>query len=49
MDSEKKPSEPDTKDILPLPEKPITDLEADDVAGGRAGPGTQTEDDIYVG
>lgn len=49
MESEKKPAKPDTKDAKPLPEKPISDKDAEAVAGGLTGPGTQTEDDIYVG
>ena len=49
MESEKKPATPDPKDAKPLPEKPITDKDAAEVTGGLTGPGTQTEDDVYVG
>lgn len=49
MESPKKPAKPDAGSAKPLAEKPITDKDAETVTGGLAGPGTQTEDDVYVG
>ena len=38
------------KEKLPdLPQQPVTEKTAGDVKGGAMGPGTQTEDDVYVG
>ena len=42
-------SNPATKKITDLPAKKLTKDEEDKTKGGRRGPGTQTEDDVYVG
>jgi hypothetical protein len=49
METPKNPSTLDAKAVESLPEKPLTNKDADSIKGGAMGPGTQTEDDIYVG
>lgn len=46
MDEKQEPPKPAVPD---LPAKPVQEASASDVKGGVMGPGTQTEDDIYVG
>jgi hypothetical protein len=46
MDKKQEPKKPAVQD---LPVKPLDENSAKDVKGGVMGPGTQTEDDIYVG
>jgi len=41
--------QPATKKITDLPAKKLTRDEEDKTKGGRAGPGTQTEDEVYIG
>lgn len=48
-DPGKKSDHPDTRKITDLPAKKVTPDQADKTKGGRMGPGTQTEDDVYVG
>jgi hypothetical protein len=48
-----KPIEPSTQpaadDIEDLPPKEVSPQDEENTKGGRRGPGTQTEDDVYVG
>ena len=48
-----KPLEPNTQpkveQIEDLPPKDVSSQDEENTKGGRRGPGTQTEDDIYVG
>jgi hypothetical protein len=46
MDKKQEPQKPAVPD---LPVKPLKESSADQVKGGRMGPGTQTEDEVYVG
>lgn len=48
-DPGKKSDQPATKKMADLPAKKVTPDQEGNTKGGRAGPGTQTEDDIYVG
>jgi len=48
-----KPTEPSATpkadQIKDLPPKKLTPQDEENTKGGRRGPGTQTEDDVYVG
>jgi hypothetical protein len=48
-----KPNDPNTQtkadEIKDLPPKEVSPQDEENTKGGRRGPGTQTEDDIYVG
>ncbi len=46
MDKKKESQKPAVPD---LPAKPVKESSASHVKGGVMGPGTQTEDDLYVG
>lgn len=49
-DKPNKPSvQPKADEIKDLPPKKVSHQDADKTKGGVRGPGTQTEDDIYVG
>ena len=49
-DQPPKPSvQPKADEIKDLPPKKVSPKDADNTKGGQRGPGTQTEDDIYVG
>ena len=48
-DSGKKSDRPGNKKMTDLPAKKVTPEQEGNTKGGRAGPGTQTEDDVYVG
>ncbi len=50
IDKPNKPTEPrKTDEIKDLPPKALSPDDEEKTKGGRRGPGTQTEDDIYVG
>ena len=49
-DKPTKPSvQPKADEIKDLPPKTVSPKDADKTKGGRAGPGTQTEDEVYIG
>ena len=49
-DKPNKPSvQPKADEIKDLPPKNLSHQDADKTKGGVRGPGTQTEDDVYVG
>ena len=49
-DKPTKPSvQPKADEIKDLPPKKVSPKDADNTKGGRSGPGTQTEDEVYIG
>jgi hypothetical protein len=42
-------AQPKVDEIEDLPPKDVSPQDGENTKGGRRGPGTQTEDDIYVG
>ena len=49
-DKPNKPSvQPKADEIKDLPPKNVSHQDADKTKGGRSGPGTQTEDEVYIG
>jgi hypothetical protein len=50
IDKPTKPTvQPKADEIKDLPPKKVSSRDEENTKGGRRGPGTQTEDDIYVG
>ena len=49
QDPGKKSDQPGTKKMTDLPAKKVTPDQEGNTKGGRAGPGTQTEDEVYIG
>jgi hypothetical protein len=42
-------TQPDADEIQDLPPKQLSREDEDTTKGGRRGPGTQTEDEVYIG
>jgi len=41
--------QPKADEIKDLPPKKVSPQDAENTKGGRRGPGTQTEDEVYIG